>query len=94
MVVFATGYKVTFPYLDREHFEWVGKYPDLYLSALHREYDNLCCLGLHQTDGGAFDAFALQADMMANFLLDQDRAPERAERFRRQKATDTTAAMA
>jgi cation diffusion facilitator CzcD-associated flavoprotein CzcO len=81
VIVFATGYKVTYPFMDRSHFEWISKYPDLFLSALHREYDNVCCLGLHQTDGGAFDFFTFQADMMVNFILDQDRDPERARRF-------------
>lgn len=88
LIVFATGYKVTYPFMDRSHFEWISKYPDLYLSSLHREYDNVCCLGLHQTDGGAFDFFAMQADMMANFILDQNKNPARATRFRALKRDD------
>jgi cation diffusion facilitator CzcD-associated flavoprotein CzcO len=88
LIVFATGYKVTYPYMDRNLFEWIDKYPDLYLSALHRKYDNVCCLGLHQTDGGAYDFFALQADMMCNFILDQERHPARAAEFHALKATD------
>ena len=88
LIVYATGYKVTYPYLDRDHFTWISKYPDLYLSSFHREYDNVCCLGLHQTDGGAFDFFAMQADMMANFILDQAREPARADRFRALKRDD------
>lgn len=85
LVIFATGYKVTYPFIAREHFRWLDKYPDLFLSSLHRQYDDVCCLGLHQTDGGAFDFFALQVDMMANFILDQQYHPDRAERFRRLK---------
>ncbi len=85
LIVFATGYLVTYPFLDRSHFEWVGKYPDLFLSSLHREYDDVCCLGLHQTDGSAFAFFDMQADMMCNFILDQERDPARAERFRELK---------
>jgi len=88
LIVYATGYKVTYPFMSKEHFKWISKYPDLYLSGIHRTYDNVCCLGLHQTDGGAFDFFTMQADMMVNFILDQSRNPERAERFRRLKATD------
>jgi len=88
LIVFATGYKVTYPFMDRSHFEWISKYPDLYLSALHRKYDNVCCLGLHQTDGGAFEFFAMQADMMANFILDQDQNQARAQRFRTLKRSD------
>lgn len=88
VLVYATGYKVTYPFMDRSHFRWLGKYPDLYLRAIHREYDDLCCLGLHQTDGGAYEFFALQADMMANFILDQDHDPARAARFSRLKRDD------
>ena len=86
MIVYATGYKVTYPFMDRGHFEWISKYPDLFLSSFHRRYDNLCCLGLHQTDGGAYDFFSMQADMMTNFILDQRRAPDRAQRFSELKA--------
>ncbi|MEM7137361.1 MAG: NAD(P)-binding domain-containing protein [Myxococcota bacterium] len=88
VVVFATGYKVTYPYLDKGLFDWISKYPDLYLSSFHREFDNVCCLGLHQTDGGAYDFFALQADMMCNFILDQDGNPNRARAFHQLKASD------
>lgn len=88
LIVFATGYKVTYPYMDKDLFEWISKYPDLYLSSLHREFDNVCCLGLHQTDGGAYDFFTLQADMMCNFILDQEQRPKLAAKFRALKKSD------
>ncbi len=88
MIVFATGYKVTYPYMEKSLFQWVSKYPDLYLSSLHREFDNVCCLGLHQTDGGAYDFFTLQADMMCNFILDQEQRPKRAAEFQALKNVD------
>ena len=85
LIVYATGYNVTYPFMDPAHFRWISKYPDLYLSGLHREYDDVCCMGLHQTDGTAYDFFAIVADMMCNFILDQDRDPARAERLRQRK---------
>jgi len=88
LIVFATGYKVTYPYMDKGLFEWISKYPDLYLSSLHREFDNVCCLGLHQTDGGAYDFFTLQADMMCNFILDQEQRPKQATKFHELKRND------
>ncbi|MFW2386972.1 MAG: flavin-containing monooxygenase [Polyangiales bacterium] len=88
LIVFATGYKVTYPYMDRNLFDWISKYPDLYLSSLHRDFDNVCCLGLHQTDGGAYDFFTLQADMMCNFILDQERRPDKAAEFHELKRND------
>jgi len=88
LIVFATGYKVTYPYMDKDLFAWISKYPDLYLSSFHREFDNVCCLGLHQTDGGAYDFFTLQADMMCNFILDQERRPKWAAKFHELKKND------
>ncbi len=88
LIVFATGYKVTYPYMDKNLFEWMSKCPDLYLSSLHREFDNVCCLGLHQTDGGAYDFFTLQADMMCNFILDQEQRPKWAAKFHDLKKND------
>ncbi|MCZ6806616.1 MAG: NAD(P)/FAD-dependent oxidoreductase [Deltaproteobacteria bacterium] len=88
LIVFATGYKVTYPYMDKSLFDWISKYPDLYLSSLHRKFDNVCCLGIHQTDGGAYDFFMMQADMMCNFILDQDARPKRAAKFHALKETD------
>jgi hypothetical protein len=90
LILYATGYKVSYPFLPRSLFTWKGKYPELYLSALHRERDNLCCLGLHQTDGGAYDLFSMQADMMVNHILDHSRDPERARRFSKQRRADQT----
>jgi cation diffusion facilitator CzcD-associated flavoprotein CzcO len=88
LVVFATGYRVTYPFLDRDLFRWISKYPDLYLSGFHRERDDVCCLGLHQTDGGAFAFFDTIADMMCNFIRDQDERPERAAELRALKRVD------
>jgi cation diffusion facilitator CzcD-associated flavoprotein CzcO len=88
LIVFATGYKVTYPYMDKNLFEWISKYPDLYLSSIHRDFDNVCCLGLHQTDGGAYDFFTLQADMMCNFILDQEQRPKLAAKFHALKKSD------
>lgn len=87
LVMYATGYKVTYPFLDKKHFNWLGKYPDLFLSVFHKEYDNLFVIGLHQTDGGAYGFFNLQANMIANFLIDQDRMPNRAKKFSHMKQT-------
>ena len=88
LIVYATGYKVTYPFMQRSHFEWVGKYPELYLSAFHRKYDNVCVLGLHQTDGGAYEFFSLQADMMCNQILAQRRGDGTATEFVSMRHTD------
>lgn len=85
LIVFATGYRVDYPFFDAGMFDWAGSFPDLFLSAFHREHDGLCCLGLHQSNGAVYEFSTLAADMMCNFILDQRDRPDQAERFRRIK---------
>ena len=36
LIVWATGYEVSLPFLERDVFEWRGTRPDLYLHQFHR----------------------------------------------------------
>ena len=84
----ATGYSVSYPYMEADVFEWNGLFPELYLSAFHRAYDSLCCLGLHQSFGSVYEFSNTAADMMCNFIRDQRDNPERAQRFHALKQSD------
>jgi hypothetical protein len=77
LILFATGYNVRFPFLADEHFSWKERYPELFLNFLHPKYDNLAVIGLTQTDGGAYEFFTKQADILANIFRDQQNYPER-----------------
>ena len=70
LIVFATGYKIKFPFMDENIFTWKKRYPNLFLDFLHPEYNNLAVIGLTQTDGSAYDFFTKQADMAANVFKD------------------------
>lgn len=95
VVVMATGYKLTFPFIDRDHFTWRagGKAPNLYLNIFHPEYDNLFVMGLIESDGGGWEIRASQGEAVAKFLSAQKSDPAKAARFREKKrgpAPDTT----
>jgi cation diffusion facilitator CzcD-associated flavoprotein CzcO len=84
LIIWATGYRVAFPSLDRELFDWRGENdPDLFLNVFHRERDDLFALGVIETPAGAFPHLSLQAELVAEFgrLLRED--PAQAEEFRR-----------
>jgi hypothetical protein len=86
-IVYATGYAVTMPFIDRETFSWVGTRPDLFLSAFDRRRDNLFVLGLLESDGGGYPMMYSQAELIAQVIHDQRESPRQAEAFRKLKQT-------
>lgn len=85
MIVYATGYKVTVPFIDQKHLHW-GKYaPDLYLHAFHPDYDNLFIAGMLQPDSGVWWLTDLQCQLIARFIRAQRNDPKRAARFHAMK---------
>lgn len=86
LIIYATGFKISFPFLDQKHLNWQQHGPGLYLHAFHPQYDNLFVVGLLQPDSGLFWLMDLQAQAIANFIHAQRHAPERAARFRQRKA--------
>lgn len=83
LVLLATGYNKSFPFLDRDCFEWAGNRPKGYLSVFHPRHDNLFTLGFLDTNAGVYEDFDRLAHLVACHLLDQERDPARAARFRR-----------
>ena len=54
VVVFATGYNITFPFIDHRHLNWQDGRPRLHLNVFHPGYDTLFVAGLIQPDSGQF----------------------------------------
>ena len=86
LAIYATGYRVTIPFIDRAHLNWQGEAPRLFMNVFHPERDDLFCIGLIQPDSGQFGLVDCQAKLVANYLTAIERSPSRAETFRRLKA--------
>lgn len=82
LVLLATGYNKSFPFLDRACFEWTGNRPKGFLSVFHPRHDNLFTLGFLDTNAGVYEDFDRLAHLVACHVLDQARDPARAARFR------------
>jgi hypothetical protein len=85
-IVYATGYKLSFPFIDRSLLNWNEGKPELFLNAFHPRYDNLFVCGMIQPDSGLWGIAHYQAKLIAQFISLQASEPAKAEQFRRLKA--------
>ena len=82
LVVFATGYRVTFPFLGDEQLNSADGRPDFYLHLFHPTCDDLFILGNLQPDSGVWPLMDLQARAVAGFVDARARGRAGAERLR------------
>ena len=68
LVLCATGYDWSIPYVDEGQFRWKGHRPDLYLALFSRENPNLYVMGFLETNHGAYRFFDDMADILARAI--------------------------
>jgi len=68
LILYATGYKTSFPFIDVEKLNWRDGRPELYLNVFHPERDDLFVAGLIQPDSGQFGLVDRQAQLIAAYL--------------------------
>ena len=72
-ILYATGYKAAFPYMDAEHIEWVGHGVGHFMTCFSRKHPNLFTLGFYEGNAAVFPHLELFASTIARYLLSQDR---------------------
>jgi hypothetical protein len=86
LIVYATGYHLSFPFMDKSYIANEDGSSPLFLQICHREMDNLFACGLVQpADGGFWQLADYQAQLIASFVVAQERAPEKAAWFHKHK---------
>ncbi|REK05545.1 MAG: monooxygenase [Planctomycetota bacterium] len=88
LIVYATGYKISFPFLDRQYLNWRDGKPQLYLNIFHPHYDNLFFVGLIQPDSGQFGLVDYQSQLVARFVRAIREEWPAVQAFGRQKVED------
>jgi hypothetical protein len=83
LIIYATGYRLSFPFIDRAHLNWRDGCPRLFLNVFHPRHERLFVAGMIQPDSGAWGLADLQTQLVARYLAALDQAPARAARFRR-----------
>ena len=85
VIVYATGYKVSFPFIDTSLLHWRDGRPDLYLNVFHPEHDELFVIGLIQPDSGQWGLVDRQAQLVAKYLHAIEQGLPAAEKLRQLK---------
>ena len=86
LIVWATGYRISFPFLDRNLVLDDAGRPRLFLNAFHPDYDNFFVAGLIQPNSGQWGITDWQTRLMAAFVAAQENAPAKADWFRQLKS--------
>ena len=90
LIVYATGYDISFPFMDRSYILDETGASKLFIHTFDRETDDLFVVGLFEpAEGGVWQLADYQAKLIAAFISACDKDPKRADWFRRLKATAT-----
>lgn len=82
VVMLATGYRLDYPFVDRDHLGWRGASPRLFLNIFPPSFNGLYVMGMIEASGIGWQGRYEQAELLAAYLDAQERAPVRAARFR------------
>ncbi|MBC7870986.1 MAG: NAD(P)-binding domain-containing protein, partial [Chitinophagaceae bacterium] len=88
VIVYATGFKISFPFMDKKYLNWNKTHPELYINVFHPDYDNLFVVGLIQPDSGQFWIADIQSQLMARFIKAMQANSPAAAEFRALKASE------
>ncbi len=85
LILYATGFRISFPFIDTQHLNWHDGRPNLFLNVFHPERDDLFCAGLIQPDSGQWGLVDYQAQLITRYLRALEQNPRAAHRFARLK---------
>ncbi len=91
LIVFGTGYKIAFPFIDDAIVNDANGRPNFSLFAFHRQYDNLFAAGLVQANGSIWRLADYQGALIARFIHAQDLDPGKARWFRAERDAASSA---
>jgi len=84
-IMLATGYKLHYPFIDKQYLNWQGMSPELYLNIFHPDYDNLFVLGMIEAVGIGWEGRYEQAHLMALYIKSLQENKTAARRFKEKK---------
>lgn len=85
-IIYATGYRISYPFIDQSHLNGPEGKPGFYLHLFHPHYDNLFIVGMIQPASGVWGLMDDQAKLIATYIRANSKGTEAAARFNRLKA--------
>ena len=85
VVICATGYVLSLPFIDATHLHPVDGLPRLFLHTLHPTRDDIAVCGLIQPDSGQWGLTDLQGQLIARMALATERSPRAAAFLHRKR---------
>lgn len=82
LVLLATGYKLDYPFVAREHLHWTGMSPKLFLNVFPPSFNGLYVMGMIEASGIGWQGRYEQAELIAEYLTAVAQRPTRASAFR------------
>ena len=90
LLVWATGFRVSFPFMDPSYVLDEQGRSKLLIHTFHRELDDLFVAGLFEpAEGGVWQLADYQARLIASFIVAKAHDPKRASWFKALKARAT-----
>ncbi|MGI3163783.1 flavin-containing monooxygenase [Pseudooceanicola sp. 200-1SW] len=86
MILTATGYKLHYPFIDKDLLNWQGDAPHLYLNAMHPTRDDLFVLGMVEASGLGWQGRHEQAEMVARYIAGRRAGSPAAQALHDEKA--------
>ncbi|MER1996859.1 MAG: NAD(P)-binding domain-containing protein [Arthrobacter sp.] len=81
LLLCATGYVLSYPFLSKELLGWSGASPQLYLNIFSRQARNLMVVGMVEASGLGWEGRYRQAELVAEYLTAQLIDPAAAAAF-------------
>src|SRR3954466_9351845 len=79
MVVYCTGYKITFPFFDEEYISAPDNHIELFRRVFHPDHDDVAFVGLLQPLGAIMPLAEAQGQWLASYLKGEYHLPPRSE---------------
>jgi hypothetical protein len=89
LIIYATGFRVTIPFIDEQHLNWRDGAPRLFLNVFHPQRDDLFVIGLIQPASGQWGLVDYQSQLVAKYLQGLANNLPPPDWFRQLKAAET-----
>ncbi len=90
VIVYATGFNLSFPFINQQYLNWKDGKPQLFMNVFHPRYDNLFIAGMIQPDSGIWCLAHYQSQLISRFIHLQQQNSPLANKFRRLKSQPQT----